>query len=344
MTEYDQFAPPPSEMPIPASLSEPPPDDLSSVSRLTESLRAEIQKVVYGQDTTVSQIIAALLAGGHVLLEGKPGLGKTHMVLALASTFGGEFGRLQFTPDMMPSDITGFTLFDMKSQSFQTRRGPVFTNLLLADEINRAPAKTQAALLEVMQEQQVTIDGESLPVAPPFMCFATQNPIEQEGTYPLPEAQLDRFLMKVIVDYPTMSEELQIVSAVTSVPGGKGLNPRRVEQVCDSAVIIEAQRLTATIKVVPEVIDYALRLTRHTREAHGMSLGAGTRGAISLVQVSKAYAIMAGRDYVIPDDIKEASLPVFRHRVQVAPEVAISGQNVDDLLRSALETIVAPRI
>ncbi|MDA7911511.1 AAA family ATPase, partial [Akkermansiaceae bacterium] len=189
--------------------------DLSKIGQLTDSLRLEIQKVVYGQSDTVNQIIAALLAGGHVLLEGKPGLGKTHMVLALASTFGGEFGRLQFTPDMMPSDITGFTLFDMKSQSFQTRRGPVFTNLLLADEINRAPAKTQAALLEVMQEQQVTIDGESLPVAPPFMCFATQNPIEQEGTYPLPEAQLDRFLMKVIIDYPTMAEELQVVSAVT---------------------------------------------------------------------------------------------------------------------------------
>ncbi len=266
------------------------------------------------------------------------------MVLALASTFGGEFGRLQFTPDMMPSDITGFTLFDMKSQSFQTRRGPVFTNLLLADEINRAPAKTQAALLEVMQEQQVTIDGESLPVAPPFMCFATQNPIEQEGTYPLPEAQLDRFLMKVIIDYPTMAEELQVVSAVTSVPGAKGLDPRGVEQVCDSPSIIEAQRLTAMVKVVPEVIDYALRLTRLTRESHGMSLGAGTRGAISLVQVAKAYAIMSGRDYVIPDDVKQASIPVLRHRIQVTPEVAISGQNIDGLLSSSLETVVAPRL
>jgi len=342
MTEHDEFAPPAAEVPPP--VAEAPSSPLGTVNRLVDGIRAEIQKVVYGQDETVSQVLAALLAGGHVLLEGKPGLGKTHMVLALASTFGGDFGRLQFTPDMMPSDITGFTLFDMKSQSFQTRRGPVFTNLLLADEINRAPAKTQAALLEVMQEQQVTIDGNSLPVAPPFMCFATQNPIEQEGTYPLPEAQLDRFLMKVIIDYPTMSEELQVVSAVTSAAGGKGLNPRQVEQVCDSATIIEAQRLTATVQVVPEVVDYALRLTRHTREAHGLSLGAGTRGAISLVQVAKAYAVMAGRDYVIPDDIKQGSLPVFRHRVQVAPEVAISGQKVDDLLRTALETVVAPRI
>ncbi len=343
MTEND-----PANSPLPYSSQEGPPQSsttaLSSVTRLADALRGEIKKVVYGQDETIEQVLAAFLAGGHVLLEGKPGLGKTHLVLALAGTFGGDFGRLQFTPDMMPSDITGFTLFDMKSQSFQTRRGPVFTNLLLADEINRAPAKTQAALLEVMQEEQVTIDGESLSVAPPFMCFATQNPIEQEGTYPLPEAQLDRFLMKVIIDYPTMSEELQVVSNVTATAGGRGLDPRGVEQVCDRPTIIEAQALTATVRAVPEVIDYALRLTRHTREAQGMSLGAGTRGAISLVQVAKSYAVMSGRDYVIPDDIKGAALPVFRHRVQIAAEVAISGQNVDDLLSSALESIEAPRI
>ncbi|MEJ6567440.1 MAG: MoxR family ATPase [Akkermansiaceae bacterium] len=317
--------------------------DLTSVTALANRLREEVSKVVFGQDETVVQVIAALLAGGHVLLEGKPGLGKTHMVLALASTFGGNFGRIQFTPDMMPSDITGFTLFDMKSQTFKTRRGPVFTNLLLADEINRAPAKTQAALLEVMQEQQVTIDGESLPVAPPFMCFATQNPIEQEGTYPLPEAQLDRFLVKVVIDYPSLEDERRVVSEVTAQAGGKGVDPRQVEQVCNSEIIIEAQRLTAQAKVVPEVIDYALRMTRHTREAPGLSLGAGTRGAISLVQLAKAYAVIEGRDYVIPDDIKRAAIPVFRHRVHVAPEVAISGQRVDDLLIQALESVEAPR-
>ena len=317
--------------------------DLTSVTALANRLREEVSKVVFGQDETVVQVIAALLAGGHVLLEGKPGLGKTHMVLALASTFGGNFGRIQFTPDMMPSDITGFTLFDMRSQTFKTRRGPVFTNLLLADEINRAPAKTQAALLEVMQEQQVTIDGESLPVAPPFMCFATQNPIEQEGTYPLPEAQLDRFLVKVVIDYPSLEDERRVVSEVTAQAGGKGVDPRQVEQVCNSEIIIEAQRLTAQAKVVPEVIDYALRMTRHTREAPGLSLGAGTRGAISLVQLAKAYAVIEGRDYVIPDDIKRAAIPVFRHRVHVAPEVAISGQRVDDLLIQALESVEAPR-
>jgi MoxR-like ATPase len=317
--------------------------DLTSVTALANRLREEVSKVVFGQDETVVQVVAALLAGGHVLLEGKPGLGKTHMVLALASTFGGNFGRIQFTPDMMPSDITGFTLFDMKSQTFKTRRGPVFTNLLLADEINRAPAKTQAALLEVMQEQQVTIDGESLPVAPPFMCFATQNPIEQEGTYPLPEAQLDRFLVKVVIDYPSLEDERRVVSEVTAQAGGKGVDPRQVEQVCNSEIIIEAQRLTAQAKVVPEVIDYALRMTRHTREAPGLSLGAGTRGAISLVQLAKAYAVIEGRDYVTPDDIKRAAIPVFRHRVHVAPEVAISGQRVDDLLIQALESVEAPR-
>ncbi|MDA7877203.1 MoxR family ATPase [Akkermansiaceae bacterium] len=330
MTENEEI--PPTETP-----------DLAAVTGLANRLREEVSRVVFGQDETVAQVVAALLAGGHVLLEGKPGLGKTHMVLALASTFGGDFGRIQFTPDMMPSDITGFTLFDMKSQTFQTRRGPVFTNLLLADEINRAPAKTQAALLEVMQEQQVTIDGESLPVAPPFMCFATQNPIEQEGTYPLPEAQLDRFLIKVVIYYPTLEDELRVVSEVTAQAGGKGVDPKRVEQVCDSQIIIEAQRLTALVKVVPEVIDYAIRLTRYTREAPGLSLGAGTRGAISLVQLAKSYAVIAGRDYVIPDDVKRATLPVFRHRVQVAPEVAISGQNVDDLLIKALESVEAPR-
>jgi len=317
--------------------------DLEAVTALANRIHEEVSRVVFGQEETVTQIVAALLAGGHALLEGKPGLGKTHMVLALASSFGGDFGRIQFTPDMMPSDITGFTLFDMKSQTFQTRRGPVFTNLLLADEINRAPAKTQAALLEVMQEQQVTIDGDSLPVAPPFMCFATQNPIEQEGTYPLPEAQLDRFLIKIIIDYPSLADESRVVSEVTARAAARGVDPRQVGQVCDAEIIVEAQRLTALVKVVPEVVDYAIRLTRHTREAPGFSLGAGTRGAISLVQLAKAYAVIAGRDHVIPDDIKRATLPVFRHRVQVAPEVAISGQDVDELLTKALTSVEAPR-
>ena len=317
-------------------------DGIGAAARLSEGLQAEVRKVVFGQDEVVRQVVAALLAGGHVLLEGKPGLGKTHMVLALAEAFGGDFGRVQFTPDLMPTDVTGFTLFDMKSQTFQTRKGPVFANLLLADEINRAPAKTQAALLEVMQERQVTIDGESHVLSPPFLCFATQNPIEQEGTYPLPEAQLDRFLMKVIVDYPAVEDEMAVVVAVTS-KAAKGLNTEGVEKICGPEDVVSAQRAVAAIQVVDEVVNYAVRLVRATREARGISLGAGTRAAIGLVQCAKAYALMAGRDFVTPDDIKAAVFPVFRHRLQVAPEVAISGQGVEELIEDIVGGVEAPR-
>lgn len=318
--------------------------EVSSAGVLCQQMYGELRKVFFGQDDVVRQILAALLSGGHVLLEGKPGLGKTHLVLALANTFGGNFGRIQFTPDLMPTDVTGFTLFDMKSQTFQMRRGPVFTNLLLADEINRAPAKTQASLLEVMQEQQVTIDGESLKLEPPFMTLATQNPIEQEGTYPLPEAQLDRFLMKVIIDYPDQMSEEQVVTQVTASAGAKGLNAASLSQVCDPQTIIRAQQQCAAVNAVPEVVRYAVNICRATREAQGISLGAGTRGGISLIQVGKAYALMNGRDFVTPDDVKSACLPVLRHRVQLAPELAISGQKIDDALAEIVSGVEAPRI
>jgi len=300
--------------------------------------------VFFGQEHVVTQVLAAFLSGGHVLLEGKPGLGKTHLVLALAHSFGGTFSRIQFTPDLMPSDVTGFTLFDMKSQSFQMRKGPVFTNLLLADEINRAPAKTQSSLLEVMQEQQVTIDGQSIKLDPPFMTLATQNPIEQEGTYPLPEAQLDRFLMKIIIDYPKQSDEERVVAQVTEKASGKGLDARLVEQVCSPEDILAAQQECAAIRAVPEVVNYAVRICRATREAQGISLGAGTRGAISLIQVAKAYVLMHGREFVTPDDVKLAALPVLRHRVQLAPELAISGQSVDDTVMRIVHSVEAPRV
>ena len=309
-------------------------------SSLYQKLRSELQKVVFGQDTVIDQVIATFLAGGHVLLEGKPGLGKTHLVVALANTFGGVFNRIQFTPDLMPSDVTGFTLFDMKSQTFQVRRGPIFTNLLLADEINRSPAKTQAALLEVMQERQVTIDGETIKLDPPFMALATQNPIEQEGTYPLPEAQLDRFLMKVVMDYPTHADEAQVVRDVTS---GAGLNASDVEKLYTPEDIIAAQKAVTEVRCVDEVVNYAVNIARATRETQGISLGAGTRGAISLVRIAKAYAFMAGRSFVTPDDIKQSALPVLRHRVQLAPELAISGQNIDDAIRNIVAGVEAPR-
>ena len=327
-----------TDPPSPFVSAAPP---VRGLAELIRRIRHEIRGVILGQDTVIDQVLAALLAGGHVLLEGKPGLGKTHLVATLAKTFGGASGRIQFTPDLMPSDVTGFRLFDMKSQTFQLRQGPVFTNLLLADEINRAPAKTQAALLEVMQERQVTIDGETLRLSPPFMTLATQNPVEHEGTYPLPEAQLDRFIMKVLIGYPNCDAECEIVTRASAEdPGGFG---EGVALVCGPADVVAAQQATAAIRIMPEVVGYAVALAKATRESRAISLGAGTRGAISLVRIGKAFAALEDRAYVTPDDIKRAALPVLRHRVQLTPEVAISGQEVDEVLLGIIEGVPAPR-
>ena len=322
----------------------PPPaaeTPFSSASALLHRMRAAVGAVVLGQPDVVDQVLVAFIAGGHVLLEGKPGLGKTHLVLALAATFAGQFRRIQFTPDLMPGDVTGHTLYDMGRQEFRLKQGPVFCNLLLADEINRAPAKTQSALLEVMQECQVTIDGQTLPLSPPFMTLATQNPIEQEGTYPLPEAQLDRFLMKVLIDYPNSEHEEAIVTGSTN--GSGSLSARQIQPFATAQDIVRLQALAATVACVPDVNAYAVRRVRATRGNQGMALGAGTRGAIALVKVAKAFALLSGRAYVTPDDVKAAGLPVLRHRVALAPELAISGQGIDDFLTNLLRSVEAPR-
>jgi MoxR-like ATPase len=264
-------------------------------------------------------------------------------VLALSRTFGGQFARIQFTPDLMPSDVVGHAMYDTKSGEFRIRRGPAFTNLLLADEINRAPAKTQSALLEVMQEQQVSIEGTSYRLDPPFMALATQNPIELEGTYPLPEAQLDRFLLKVRIGYPDEAEEISLVRAVTRGHVGDGLDVSRVEQVVDAATILAVQRMVASLLVDDQVMDYAVRIARSTRTWPGISVGAGPRGAIALVRVARAAALLAGRDFVTPDDVKSMAVPALRHRIILAPELEIEGRQTDEIVQAILDSVEAPK-
>ena len=316
---------------------------LAQASELAQTIKAEISKAVIGQQKVVHETLIALLAGGNVLIEGVPGLGKTLLVRALANTFSGQFSRIQFTPDLMPADVTGHTLYDMKNSQFNLHKGPVFTHLLLADEINRAPAKTQSALLEVMQERQVTIEGEAHAVPLPFMTLATQNPLEQEGTYPLPEAQLDRFLLKIYIDYPDEQEENLMVAAVTNNQTGDQLDLSRVTAVASPETILQMQSLAAEVQADQSVIDYAVRITRATRDWQGLSIGAGPRGSISLIRAARAQAMLNDRDHITPDDIKEVALPVLRHRVGLAPEMELEGYSTDQMIQSVLEKIEAPR-
>ncbi|HCR32840.1 MAG TPA: AAA family ATPase, partial [Stenotrophomonas sp.] len=254
-----------------------------------------------------------------------------------------DYGRVQFTPDLMPSDVSGHAVYDPKSESFKIRRGPVFTNLLLADEINRAPAKTQSALLEVMQEGQVTIEGKAFTLAPPFMALATQNPLEQEGTYPLPEAQLDRFLLKVLIDYPQLEDEKHMVTAITRGRAASDFDLSQVPRVLGAGELLALQQATAAITVDDEVIDYAVRIVAATRSWPGIAVGAGPRGSIALVRAARAQAVLAGRDFVTPDDVRDIARPALRHRIALAPELQIEGQGPDDVLGALLAKVEAPR-
>jgi MoxR-like ATPase len=321
-----------------------PPEKAKEAADLLQKLRDELGKAVIGQRGVIEEVLIALLAEAHVLLEGVPGLGKTLLVKALAKTFSGEFARIQFTPDLMPSDVVGHTFFESASNTFMTRKGPVFTHLLLADEINRAPAKTQAALLEAMQEYQVTLEGKSLPLPNPFMVLATQNPIEQEGTYPLPEAQLDRFLLKVCIDYPDIKEEIALIQLVTDKQSGATLGVEAVETLIAARQVSALQRATSLIDVDARVLDYAVRLVRATREHPGFSIGAGPRGGIALIRAARGAALLRGENFVTPDDVRRVALPALRHRVALSPEAEIEGNTVDALLRGLFDEVAAPRV
>ena len=338
---------PPAMNPAPAAPA--PAVSNSNVQRqratqLAQALRQELQRAVLGQDAVIDDLLTALLAGGHVLVEGVPGLGKTLLVRALASCFGGEFTRNQFTPDLMPSDVTAHAVYDLQSEQFKLRKGPVFTNLLLADEINRAPAKTQAALLEVMQERQVTLEGRALPVPQPFLVLATQNPIEQEGTYPLPEAELDRFMLKLRMDYPQAAEEINLVRQVTRSAKADMLEVTPLRTLLQAKDILALQKIASDLALDEQVLDYAVRIARATRNWPGLSIGAGPRASIALVRCGRARALLRGGDFVLPDDIKGCALAVLRHRVRLAPELDIEGISVDQLLQQLLDQVPAPRL
>jgi MoxR-like ATPase len=317
--------------------------ELEACAATLAAITTEVRKVIVGQQEVIDEALIGLVSAGHVLVEGVPGLGKTLLVKALAKTIGGSFARIQFTPDLMPSDVTGHTIYDPASGRFTARRGPVFANFVIADEINRAPAKTQAALLEVMQEAQVTIEGEAHLLVQPFMVFATQNPIEHEGTYPLPDAQLDRFLLNVRIGYPTIEDELRLTRQVTSATVGERLSVDAVTAVVEPARVMRLQALAATLLVDDGVLDYAVRLARATRENAGLSHGAGPRASIALVRAARARALVGGRAFATPDDVKTVAPSVLRHRVALSPELEIEGRGIDSVLADLLAQIEAPR-
>jgi MoxR-like ATPase len=310
-----------------------------AMRRVKEAVAAR----VVGQDAAIEEALIAFLARGHALLEGVPGTAKTLLVRALSGALGARFGRIQFTPDLMPSDITGVTVLRGAGEPFEFRPGPVFTDLLLADEINRAPAKTQAALLEAMQERQITVDGTPRPLGPLFTVFATQNPVEYEGTYPLPEAQLDRFLVKIRVGYPAKEAELEMLAHYAAGFDAERAADATPAPVLDAARCAALREAVDRVKVAPEVREYVAAIVRATREEPSLTLGGSPRATVALFRVARAAALVAGRDFVTPDDVKDYTLAVLRHRVLLAPELEVEGRSADDVLNSILSRVTAPQ-
>ncbi|NJQ01743.1 AAA family ATPase [Streptomyces zingiberis] len=308
-----------------------------------EALRTEIAKAVVGQDPAVTGLVVALLCRGHVLLEGVPGVAKTLLVRALAAALALDAKRVQFTPDLMPSDVTGSLVYDTRTAEFSFQPGPVFTHLLLADEINRTPPKTQASLLEAMEERQVTVDGTPRPLPEPFLVAATQNPVEYEGTYPLPEAQLDRFLLKLTVPLPSREEEMSVLTRHTEGFNPSDLQAAGLRAVAGAEDLAAARAAVATTSVSPEITGYVVDICRATRDSPSLSLGVSPRGATALLSTARAWAWLTGRDYVIPDDVKALALPTLRHRVQLRPEADLEGVTSDAVIQAILANVPVPR-
>lgn len=315
--------------------------NLSGLKESVDRIREEIAKIIVGQHEVVDMLILAILSDGHVLLEGVPGVAKTLVAKLTARTLSVDFSRVQFTPDLMPSDIIGTSIFNVKTQEFEFKKGPVFAHIVLCDEINRAPAKTQAALFECMQEKQITMDGVTYPLAPPFLVLATQNPIEQEGTYRLPEAQLDRFLFKVSVDYPSLEEEVKIIREFHRLKGN--FNPVQIQPVLSVEQIEHYRSLVADVHVEDHLMEYIAHIIQQTRNNRNLMLGASPRASLAILSGAKAKAAISGRDFITPDDIKYVAKPVLRHRIQLTPESEMEGMTADRVVSDILELIEVPR-
>ena len=317
--------------------------DIDAIKQLADQIRGEVGKAVIGQADTVDLMLTALFSGGHILLEGPPGTAKTLLTQCFAAAIKLDFGRIQFTPDLMPGDVLGTNLFNFSTSEFTLTKGPTFTDILLADEINRTPPKTQAALLEAMQERKVTIDGETHDLNDRFTVIATQNPIEQQGTYPLPEAQLDRFLFKHVLAFPSREEELAIVSGHGNRTGMKTATAFGVDSVVTPETLADAVGSVSNVRVQEDVVEYIVDIVRATRETPALTHGASPRAAAAIAAATRAKAALEGRDYVVPDDVKSLSLPALRHRVILSPAAEIEGRTTDDTLLEIIEQTAAPR-